>query len=73
MFLTLRHFVGPTLSDLIMKNYRVCVETNDGCATVWYEKSRLKNACDRIHDRVLDQLTGLNLKRVEVSLSPATI
>jgi hypothetical protein len=56
-----------------MKNYRVHVETNDGCVTIWYEKSRLKNACERIHDRVLDQLAGLNLKRVEVSLSPATV
>lgn len=56
-----------------MQTIRVQVETNDGCVTIWYEKSRLKNACDRIHDRVLDQLAGLNLKRVEVSISPATV
>jgi len=51
-----------------MKNYRVQVETYDGCVTIWYERSRLKNACDSIHNRVLKQLAGLNLKRVEVSV-----
>ena len=24
----------------MMKNYRVRVETNDGCVTIWYEKSK---------------------------------
>jgi hypothetical protein len=52
-----------------MKNYRIEVETNDGCRTIWYEQSRAKNACDKIHDRVLDQLSGLNLKRLSVDLS----
>jgi hypothetical protein len=52
-----------------MKNYRVEVETNDGCRTIWYEQSRAKNACDKIHNRVLDQLSGLNLKRLSVDLS----
>lgn len=56
-----------------MKNYRIQVETNDGCTTIWYEQSRAKSACECIHDRVLEQLAGLNLKRVEVSLSPATV
>jgi hypothetical protein len=56
-----------------MKTIRVQVETNDGCRTIWYEKSKLKNPIDAIHDRVLEQLAGLNLKRVEVSLSPATV
>jgi hypothetical protein len=56
-----------------MKTIRIQVETYDGCQTIWYEKSRLKNACEKIHDRVLDQLAGLNIKRVEVSLSPATV
>lgn len=56
-----------------MQTIRIQVETNDGCRTIWYEQSRAKNACTKIHDRVLDQLAGLNLKRVDVSLSPATI
>ena len=52
-----------------MKNYRIQVTTNDGCRTIWYEQSRAKNACTKIHDRVLDQLAGLNLKQVDVRLS----
>jgi hypothetical protein len=56
-----------------MQTIRIQVETNDGCCTIWYEQSRAKNACVKIHDRVNEQLAGLNLKRVEVSLSPATI
>lgn len=51
-----------------MKDFRIYVETADGCCTIWYERSKLKNACDSIHDRVLNQLAGLNLKRVEVSV-----
>ena len=51
-----------------LKDIRIQVETYDGCRTIWYERSRLKNACDSIHDRVLKQLAGLNLKRVEVSV-----
>jgi hypothetical protein len=53
----------------MIKLYRIEVETNDGCRTIWYENSRAKNACTTIHDRVLDQLAGLNLKRVSVDLS----
>jgi hypothetical protein len=56
-----------------MKEIRVQVETNDGCITIWYEKSRLKNPTEAIHDRVLEQLCGLNLKRVEVALAPWTL
>ena len=56
-----------------MNTFRIQVETNDGCRTIWYEQSRAKNACIKIHDRVLEQLAGLNLKRVDVSLSPATV
>jgi len=56
-----------------MKTIRIQVETYDGCQTIWYEKSRLKNATDVICKRVYDQLAGLNIKRVEVSLSPATV
>jgi len=51
-----------------LKDIRIEVQTYDGCVTIWYERSRLKNACDSIHDRVLNQLRGLNLKRVEVSV-----
>ncbi len=51
-----------------MKDIRIQVETNDGCVTIWYERSKLKNACETIHDRVWNQLIGLNLKRVEVSV-----
>lgn len=56
-----------------MKDIRIQVETNDGCVTIWYERSRLKNATDVICKRVTDQLAGLNLKRVEVSLMPGTV
>jgi len=51
-----------------MKDIRIEVQTYDGCVTIWYERSKLKNACDSIHNRVLKQLAGLNLKRVEVSV-----
>jgi len=51
-----------------MKDIRIEVQTYDGCITIWYERSKLKNACDTIHNRVLNQLAGLNLKRVEVSV-----
>ena len=56
-----------------MKTVRIQVETNDGCKTIWYENSRLKEPTESISNRVLEQLSGLNLKRVEVSLSPATV
>ena len=52
-----------------MKNYRVRVETNDGCVTVWYEKSKAKSAPTIINNRVYNQLCGLNLKEVSVTLS----
>jgi hypothetical protein len=56
-----------------MKTIRVQVETNDGCKTIWYEKSRLKEPTESISKRVNQQLQGLNLKRVEVSLSSADV
>lgn len=56
-----------------MKTVRIQVETNDGCRTIWYEVSRLKNPTEMVNKRVMAQLAGLNLKRVEVSLSPATV
>jgi len=59
-----------------MQNYRVQVETNDGCCTIWYEKAKLNklvtidqanaNNCLRIQNRVYNQLQGLNLRRVTV-------
>lgn len=52
---------------------RIQVETWDGCSTIWYETSRLKNPTDVISKRVNQQLCGLNLRRIEVSLSPATV
>lgn len=52
-----------------MKNYRVRVETNDGCTTVWYEKSKAKSADKLILNRVYNQLCGLNIKEIEVELS----
>jgi hypothetical protein len=56
-----------------MKTIRVQVDTNDGCTTIWYEKSNLRNPTDFICKRVQYQLAGLNLKRVNVSVSPATV
>jgi hypothetical protein len=52
---------------------RIQVETYDGCRTIWYEKSRLREPTEPISKRVQEQLGGLNLKRIEVSLSPATV
>jgi len=51
-----------------MKDIRIEVQTYDGCITIWYERSKLKNACDSIHNRVMNQLAGLNLKYVSVSV-----
>ena len=51
------------------KNYRVRVETNDGCVTIWHEKSKAKTACKLIMNRVYNQLCGLNIK--EVSVEPS--
>ncbi len=56
-----------------MKDIRVKVTTNDGCCTIWYERSKLKNATDVICQRVNNQLCGLNLKRVEVSVIGDTV
>ena len=51
-----------------MKDIRVLVSTNDGCTTIWYERSKAKDACQKIHDRVWNQLIGLNIKEVDVSV-----
>jgi len=47
----------------------VRVETNDGCVTIWYEKSRANRACDLINNRVYNQLCGLNIKEIQVTPS----
>ena len=52
-----------------MKNYRVMVETYDGCVTIWYEKSKAKTASKLILNRVYNQLCGLNIKEIKVSPS----
>jgi hypothetical protein len=52
-----------------MQTYRVRVETNDGCCTIWYEKSRAKFAAPKIQERVYEQLCGLNIKEIDVTLS----
>jgi len=56
-----------------VQTIRIQVETYDGCRTIWYEKSKLKNPTESISKRVNEQLCGLNLKRIEVSISPATV
>ena len=57
------------LFELIMKNYRVRVETYDGCVTIWHEKSKAKSADKLILNRVYNQLCGLNVK--EISVDPS--
>jgi hypothetical protein len=52
-----------------MSNYRVQVETYDGCVTIWYEKSKAKKAPTIICNRVYSQLCGLNIKEIDVTLS----
>jgi len=51
-----------------MKDIRIQVETFDGCITIWYERSKLKNACDVISKRVYNQLCGLNIKEIDVTV-----
>jgi hypothetical protein len=53
----------------LMQNYRVRVETNDGCVTIWYEKSKAKAADKLILNRVYNQLCGLNVKEIDVQPS----
>ena len=51
-----------------MKDIRIRVETYDGCCTIWYERSKLKNPTEVICNRVTNQLMGLNIKEVNVSV-----
>jgi len=53
----------------MMKNYKITVETFDGLRTIWYEKSKAKKATDIICNRVYQQLCGLNIKEIDVTLS----
>jgi hypothetical protein len=57
----------------LMQTVRIEVETYDECRTIWYEKTRLKNPTDAICKRVGEQLSGLNIHRVTVTLAPATV
>jgi hypothetical protein len=52
-----------------MKNYRIQVTTYDGLRTIWYERSKAKKACDIICKRVYEQLCGLNIKEINVTVS----
>ena len=49
-----------------LKDIRIRVETNDGCCTIWYERSKQK--CSTIQERVYNQLCGLNIKEIDVSI-----
>jgi hypothetical protein len=52
-----------------MTEVKVRVETNDGCVTFWYEKSRVKNPTEVVCNRVTNQLMGLNIKEVSVTVA----
>lgn len=52
-----------------MNTYRIRVETSDGCVTIWYEKNKVKQDCEFIHNRVYNQLCGLNIKEITVTPS----
>jgi hypothetical protein len=61
-----------------MQDIRIRVETNDGCCTIWYERVKLnklvsidkakENVCAKIQERVYNQLCGLNIKEIDVSV-----
>lgn len=57
-----------------MKDIRIQVTTYDGLTTIWYERTKIKNACDTIAKRVYNQLCGLNIHEINVSIigDPAT-
>ena len=54
--------------EFTLKDIRIRVETYDGCCTIWYERSKLKNPTEVICNRVTNQLMGLNIKEVNVSV-----
>lgn len=54
-----------------LKDIRIYVATNDGCCTIWYERAKVtnkENVCAKIQERVYNQLCGLNIKEIEVSV-----
>ena len=54
-----------------MKDIRIYVETADGCCTIWYERAKVSakgNVCAKIQERVYNQLCGLNIKEIDVSV-----
>jgi hypothetical protein len=55
---------SPTMTEV-----KVRVETYDGCVTFWYEKSRVKNPTEVVCNRVTNQLMGLNIKEVSVTVA----
>ena len=66
----------PTWWDIIhsvrkftVTEVKVRVETYDGCVTFWYEKSRVKNPTEVVCNRVTNQLMGLNIKEVSVTVA----
>ena len=61
-------YVTSVVGNHPLKDIRIRVETYDGLCTIWYERSKLKNACDVISKRVYNQLCGLNIKEVNVSV-----
>ena len=67
---------GPTwwgsihsVRKFTMTEVKVRVETYDGCVTFWYEKSRVKNPTEVVCNRVTEQLMGLNIKEVSVTVA----
>lgn len=58
-----------------MKDIRIKVTTADGLCTIWYERSKAKNATEIINKRVYNQLCGLNIKEIDVSVigDPVTV
>ena len=55
--------------DSTVTEVKVRVETYDGCVTFWYEKSRVKNPTEVVCNRVTNQLMGLNIKEVSVTVA----
>lgn len=49
-----------------MKDLRIKVTTGDGLCTIWYERTKAK--CSTIQERVYNQLCGLNIKEIDVSV-----
>ena len=61
-------YITFVAEEFTLTEVKVRVETNDGCVTFWYENSRAKNPTEVVCNRVTNQLMGLNIKRVEVTV-----